>query len=1071
MQLIGYLNNVCMRMYRDNYGFGSIVRIRLINFQKYSDCIIRPGPFMNMLIGPNGTGKSTVVAAIALGLGASPQTVGRSKNPVEFIKYYCSMATIEIIIKCLRPGETASGLPYIVFRRDIRRVSEGERQSDWFINGNESNARQVLVKAQELGVQVDNLCQFLPQDRVSEFAQMTPEKMLEETMEAAATPETCKQFQELVKIKKEEKKMTESLKKDQTELENDQRIMANLQSIRFRAQEREERRKKLEIMKRKRPWLVYQQARKIFIDLKAVRDRLKVELEAAAIVADQELNSQIKEVEANLKISTRKLKQLALGVNNSRGEIHQIHAEASRIAAIISARKTEIREKRNFLQRTRERYEKDRKELHETEEAIARFGGEIGSNSAASTLEAIDSELTDLNAELGEIEAKITEFNSTKDEISSRSAKLRDQENKTRLKIDEIRNLRNRRLESLARLNRNTFAAHEWLNSNRNRFRGNIVGPIALDLKVKDDKMAQAVESVISRSILVSFLCDNVADYDEFARVCEEKGWTTVNSVLLENYSGERTPMPQSPWNRKELKALGFDCIVSELLEAPHMILWALHELSRIHLIPVCLSDRGSASIDVAACENYRGLMKFLSKDSFFEIKRSRYNEADVAIKSSQLKPGFILTQDAGLSSANIEELQERMDDVRSRLNREQEAMKTILERLGTAELAQVRLKQKIESSQERKNGALVTKAELKKKEIHRERLRKSVKDTLKILQNESDESGLLKDLIEKIHERADLLRRLEGLMEAFQESVRIAGIHEMTHRLDTLRLKQFELLRDQRQGQHANLRKQVELAEIDLQRAKTRAQEALAVAEMDQIDAEMKETFAALTDSLEVLDDQIVTEETLLNAGGSDERFGQQDLDQLEKRESSIRTLEEKIRSSLSEIEKYHGKMNEIGAIWRESVDQMIALINEKFEAFFRKISCQGQVRLGVPPNETDYEQYSLAIYVKFRANEEMQRLTGQRQSGGEKSVSTILYLLSLQELSRAPFRVVDEINQGMDVENERKVHALMVETATKMESKRAQYFLITPKLLTGLEYNDKMHILCIFNGKNGSN
>ena len=234
---------------------------------------------------------------------------------------------------------------------------------------------------------------------------------------------------------------------------------------------------------------------------------------------------------------------------------------------------------------------------------------------------------------------------------------------------------------------------------------------------------------------------------------------------------------------------------------------------------------------------------------------------------------------------------------------------------------------------------------------------------------------------------------------------------------------------------------------------------------------AEMKETFAALTDSLEVLDDQIVTEETLLNAGGSDERFGQQDLDQLEKRESSIRTLEEKIRSSLSEIEKYHGKMNEIGAIWRESVDQMIALINEKFEAFFRKISCQGQVRLGVPPNETDYEQYSLAIYVKFRANEEMQRLTGQRQSGGEKSVSTILYLLSLQELSRAPFRVVDEINQGMDVENERKVHALMVETATKMESKRAQYFLITPKLLTGLEYNDKMHILCIFNGKNGSN
>lgn len=33
--------------------------------------------------------------------------------------------------------------------------------------------------------------------------------------------------------------------------------------------------------------------------------------------------------------------------------------------------------------------------------------------------------------------------------------------------------------------------------------------------------------------------------------------------------------------------------------------------------------------------------------------------------------------------------------------------------------------------------------------------------------------------------------------------------------------------------------------------------------------------------------------------------------------------------------------------------------------------------------------------------------------QSGGEKSVSTMLYLISLQQLTEFPFRVVDEINQ----------------------------------------------------------
>ena len=34
--------------------------------------------------------------------------------------------------------------------------------------------------------------------------------------------------------------------------------------------------------------------------------------------------------------------------------------------------------------------------------------------------------------------------------------------------------------------------------------------------------------------------------------------------------------------------------------------------------------------------------------------------------------------------------------------------------------------------------------------------------------------------------------------------------------------------------------------------------------------------------------------------------------------------------------------------------------------------------------------------------------------QSGGEKSVTTALYIMSLQGMTQVPFRCVDEINQG---------------------------------------------------------
>jgi chromosome segregation ATPase len=79
------------------------------------------------------------------------------------------------------------------------------------------------------------------------------------------------------------------------------------------------------------------------------------------------------------------------------------------------------------------------------------------------------------------------------------------------------------------------------------------------------------------------------------------------------------------------------------------------------------------------------------------------------------------------------------------------------------------------------------------------------------------------------------------------------------------------------------------------------------------------------------------------------------------------------------------------------------------------------------------DFEQWGIDILVKFRETEQLQLLTGQRQSGGERAVSTTLYLMSLQELARSPFRVVDEINQGMDPRNERMIHEQIVRGACK--------------------------------------
>lgn len=90
-----------------------------------------------------------------------------------------------------------------------------------------------------------------------------------------------------------------------------------------------------------------------------------------------------------------------------------------------------------------------------------------------------------------------------------------------------------------------------------------------------------------------------------------------------------------------------------------------------------------------------------------------------------------------------------------------------------------------------------------------------------------------------------------------------------------------------------------------------------------------------------------------------------------------------------------------------------MLAEINTKFSQLFMQLKCAGEVHLSRPDNAEEFNKYGISIRVSFRAEEQLQELTAWQQSGGEKSVSTMLYMIALQAMTQCPFRVVDEINQ----------------------------------------------------------
>jgi chromosome segregation ATPase len=208
----------------------------------------------------------------------------------------------------------------------------------------------------------------------------------------------------------------------------------------------------------------------------------------------------------------------------------------------------------------------------------------------------------------------------------------------------------------------------------------------------------------------------------------------------------------------------------------------------------------------------------------------------------------------------------------------------------------------------------------------------------------------------------------------------------------------------------------------------------------------------------------------------------------EFEDRERQIQKLREKLEGYQNSLADYEHAINEIRGQWEPKLDALVQKISDAFSDSFARIGCAGQVsvdKVEEPPGPngepggSDFDQWSIQIQVKFREHENLSLLDSHRQSGGERAVSTIFYLMALQSLSASPFRVVDEINQGMDPRNERMVHERMVDiacaprTATSGDdgdvggAGGSQYFLITPKLLSGLVYKPGMKVLCIVSGE----
>lgn len=139
--------------------------------------------------------------------------------------------------------------------------------------------REVLRLAHSFAIQVDNLCQFLPQDKVSEFAALTPIELLNSTQRAAAGAEMVELHENLKSLRAEQKSLQSNNEADRdllSNLENRQEMQrADVERVRQRAQIK----KQIEVLEMVRPVVQYKALHRKFDAVREDRRACQHELE------------------------------------------------------------------------------------------------------------------------------------------------------------------------------------------------------------------------------------------------------------------------------------------------------------------------------------------------------------------------------------------------------------------------------------------------------------------------------------------------------------------------------------------------------------------------------------------------------------------------------------------------------------------------------------------------------------------------------------------------------------------------------------------------------------------------
>uniref|UniRef100_A0A8C6YCP2 Structural maintenance of chromosomes protein 5 n=1 Tax=Naja naja TaxID=35670 RepID=A0A8C6YCP2_NAJNA len=947
-----------------------------------------------MIVGANGTGKSSIVCAICLGLAGKPSFIGRGEKIGQFVKHGCNKGTVEIEV-------------YKVPNNVIitREMSVSNNQSVWFLNKVSTTLKMVEEQVSALNIQVGNLCQFLPQDKVGEFAKLSKIELLEATEKSIGPPEMYKFHCDLKNFRQRERELENSCTEKNSNLEKMKQKNERYKQDVERYHERQHHLDSIAMLEKKRPWVIYEETRKLYEEAKKARDRQKEELKTlkqtlAPMTNEMEeadkqcakLEDKIKEKNEAIKETSQKCKQQQDALEKKDKQIEQIKQ------ALRMKREAEMdRQKR--IQNTRNMIEDWTSELEMSENA----------ENIQPLMNSLNANLRQLEEEKANIDGELSDLRKERENL------LKGRKDR----ITQFENLMNIKEDKLKGRFQDTYNALMWLRKNRHRFKKSVCDPLLLSMR---DNNKLRVNAVCAPS---------------------------------ESFAEKRPPKPI-----EELYRYGFYSYLRELFNAPLPVMNYLCYQYHIYEVPVG-TEKTRNMIERVIKETK--LKQIYTAEEKYSVKISRYTNQSVSTNIS-LKPAQYLT--VTVDTDKRRQLEDKKNEFNKQLQSLNSQMALLSEKQKNFECRDNQLRQEKKELLERKN---------KRKQLESKISMKSDR------QLEQDGINLEEESEQAIAKIKKLNTQKVKLVIDFMQLIKVNTVSKNEEML-LIQLKTNLVLENTvatfRKGRldaeyraatvHLRAMDQ-EISDLDLKKKSllTKCKNLLSTARkvcnlaMDQsLPEDIYKAFLDLPSTVDEIDALLNEEKTRASCFTG---LNASVVEEYNKRVKEIEQMTAELEEKKMELDSYRKNISQVKERWLNPLKKMIEKINEKFSDFFSSMQCAGEIDLHAE-NEEEYDKYGIRIRVKFRSSTQLHELTSYHQSGGEKSVSTMLYLMALQELNRCPFRVVDEINQVCMQALETKASFNVFGSREKIFS--SQYFFITPKLLQNLSYGERMTVLLVYNG-----